>query len=686
VDRIRPPGEVELPRRQAVPERNGAAFRLVALTPLESSRPVVSQGSRYVTSRIRAALGEQNFEDLIEGLDVIVWEAAPATLQFTYVNRRAEDVLGYPVEQWIEDPNFWADHIYEADRAGAVDYCGNAIRQLRDHTFEYRMVAADGRLVWLRDIVKVEHDGANAVRLRGVMEDITDRKAAEQELRETRQALQENRDRLRAIMDHATASIYARDLEGRYLFVNRTWEEVNGRSAEEAIGHRPDELFAPDVAARYVRHDDRVIATGDPVEYEASFRVDGRLRTFMAVKFPLRNGDNRIYGVGSISNDVTARRELEEQLRQSQKMEAIGRLAGGIAHDFNNLLAVILNYAYFIRGHEAMPSDVLEDADEILSAAQRATSLTHQLLVFGRREIANPSVVDVNDVVTEIQRLLRRSIGESIALETRLDSELEPVRIDRGQLSQVLINLALNSRDAMPGGGWLRITTANVDLDAEAANRLGLSDGRFVRLVVSDSGSGMEPEVVRHAFEPFFTTKGRGEGTGLGLATVYSIVEGAGGHVAIHSERDKGTEVVTHLPVTEDREPEREPVVEKRAAQGGGTVLVVEDEASLRRLIVRMLTRGGYRVIEAADGSEALARCEREESVDVLLTDVVLPGMSGPEVADSLRRLRADVKVLYMSGYPQEVVASQGALDAPLVEKPFTADDLLRRIGEVRGD
>ncbi|MEU8664522.1 ATP-binding protein, partial [Actinoplanes philippinensis] len=376
------------------------------------------------------------------------------------------------------------------------------------------------------------------------------------------------------------------------------------------------------------------------------------------------------------------RQRLEARMQQAQRLESLGQLAGGIAHDFNNLLAVILNYASFIV-EDAAGTPPAVDAEQIARAARRGSDLTHQLLAFARREVIRPRPLNLNTVVTEVHQMLERSLGEHIALTVRTTAGLPSVMADPGQLEQVLVNLAVNARDAMPTGGRLTIDTALVDVDFEhAAARAGLPTGRYVRLRVSDTGAGMPKEVIDKAFEPFFTTKPSGQGTGLGLATVYGIVTQAGGTVQIYSEPGIGTTFTILLPAT-DVEARSEAVDDTVAglAGHGATVLVVEDESALREVTCRILRRGGYTVLAADGGDEAL-RLAATHSVDVLLTDVIMPNMLGKDLADAIRSRWPGTRVLFMSGYAQPVLTTHGTLaaDVHLLEKPFTSAELMRAL------
>jgi PAS domain S-box-containing protein len=398
---------------------------------------------------------------------------------------------------------------------------------------------------------------------------------------------------------------------------------------------------------------------------------------------------------GIVADRAQAQRDqdlLRTQLQQSQRLEVLDQLAGGVAHDFNNLLAVILNYAAFVAEELAtrpgsFPESAGRDLGQIQQAAERATALTHQLLAFARREVVRPRVLDLNQVVTGVAELLGRTLGEDIVLQTQQAEDLWPVLADPRQIEQVLANLAVNARDAMSGGGTLTIDTANITVDTDHVSAGSLvRAGRYVRLRVSDTGTGMSADVVERAFEPFFTTKPDGSGTGLGLTTVYGILAQAEASVGIESQPGVGTTVTILVPVTDEVAAPVEPAPSGHRAPKGEMVLVVEDDEALRDLTARIFTRGGYQVLKAADGHEAVALATGYDGeIQLLVTDVVMPQMLGKEVAEKIRESRPDLEVLYMSGYAQPVLATQGRLDGDvdLIEKPFSATSILERAGQL---
>ena len=395
-------------------------------------------------------------------------------------------------------------------------------------------------------------------------------------------------------------------------------------------------------------------------------------------------------GALTMVTDITQRKQLQEQFRQVQKMEAVGRLAGGIAHDFNNLLTVIMGFGQLLYEKLAAGDPLRAYVDTINKAGDRAAGLTRQLLAFSRQQVLTPQVLDLNSVVANVNTMLRRLIGEDIDLVIRRGHGLGQVKADPGQIEQVIMNLAVNAQDAMPQGGKLTIKTANVMLEeAYARSHYPLKPGPYVMLAVSDTGCGMDEETRAHIFEPFFTTKAKGMGTGLGLATVYGIVKQSGGYIWVESEEGRGTTFTMYLPRIEESVGAVEEKATAAPARGTETVLLVEDEGEVRALIRRVLEAGGYTVLEASQGEEALrVSAQHQGPIHLLLTDVVMPGMSGRELAERLTPLRRETKVLYTSGYTDDAILQRSALDpeAAFLQKPFTPDAVVRRVREVLGE
>ncbi len=506
----------------------------------------------------------------------------------------------------------------------------------------------------------------------------------------SQEELRRSEARYRSLVQSAVYGIYRSSVEGRFLDVNPALVSMLGYdSAEDLMQVNMADVYAdPEERGRLLReYEQRDRVEGARVLWR---RKDGTVIDVRISGRTVRDRKKALRGFEMIVEDVTERSALEEQLRQSQKMEAVGRLAGGVAHDFNNLLTVIKGYGELML-EELKPTDPMRaEVEEVQKAADRAAALTRQLLAFSRRQVMAPKVIDLNEVVSNMDKLLRRLLGEDIDLFTALDPYLGPVKADPGQIEQVIMNLAVNSRDAMPNGGKLTIETANVSLDeGYAREHVTVKPGEYVMLAVSDTGEGMDPETCSKVFEPFFTTKNEGKGTGLGLSTVYGIVKQSGGYIWVYSERGRGTAFKVYLPrVAEAAERIQTPERERTAPGGNETILLVEDEDGVRALIRQVLHKNGYTVLQAAHGGEALLLCERHKGdIDLLLTDVVLSQMTGRELAHRLAPLRPGMKVLYMSGYTDEAILHHGMLSpgSAFLQKPFTTEALTQKIREVLG-
>jgi PAS domain S-box-containing protein len=508
-------------------------------------------------------------------------------------------------------------------------------------------------------------------------------------LRAAQEGLRRSEMNFRSLVTNAPYGICRCDSTGQLLDVNPALLSVLGYSSpQDLVGRHLGALYA-DTHQWFELADHLRSATplnGLIVEWK---RKDGTGTVVRVSGRAVSDGDKGT-AFELFAEDVTERRALEQQLRQSQKMEAVGRLAGGIAHDFNNLLMVISGYSEFLLDRLGPEPALRAPAQEIASAAGRATSLTRQLLAFSRKQMMAPKVLDLNGIVTENLKMLTRVIGEDIDLVMVPAAGLGAVRADAGQIEQVIMNLAVNARDAMPSGGKLTIETSNVSLDDDYARfHAPLRAGDYVMLAISDNGLGMDSETQSHIFEPFFTTKGT-KGTGLGLSTVYGIVKQSGGYIWVYSEPGRGTTFKIYLPRVAERGESPALVVssaESVAAEPGTeTILLVEDEANLRYLARQFLEKQGYRVIEAADGVVAMQIAVAHEGViHLLLTDVIMPGMNGRELAQRMSEIRPNTKVLYMSGYTENVIGHNGTLDAGvrLLQKPFTLRDLKSKVREV---
>lgn len=529
------------------------------------------------------------------------------------------------------------------------------------------------------------------------IQELQDQIAALQPLARQTEALQEKLARSEEALrlrEHALEAISpglvitATDQPGQpVLYVNPAFERMTGHRAAEVVGRGWD--YLGEIDSLYAVPDSLrdALLQNLPWSGEVPYRRgDGKLWWAELALAPVSTKGNQRYCV-AVLMDISERKRLEAQLVQSQKMDAIGQLAGGIAHDFNNILSVILGYSELLQaGADLTPCQVLGVA-EIRKAAESAVRLTSQLLAFGRTQLLKPTVIDVNAIVSDLDSLLRRLIGEDVELVYRLDPKARHVRADRSQVEQVILNLALNARDAMPRGGQLTIETSNVILDASyALIRPEVQSGDYVLLALSDTGSGMDANTKAHLFEPFFTTKTLGKGTGLGLATVYGIIKQSAGYIYAYSEPGHGATFKVYLPgVDEAADLPPEPVA-ARSLSGTETLLLVEDNVSIRTMSQLILTQNGYTVLQAGDGPEALQLARSHAGrIELLVTDVVMPGMSGSQLADQLTQTRPDTRVLYLSGYTDETVHRHGLLNSGLsfLQKPFTPSVLLHKVRQL---
>ncbi len=641
---------------------------------------------RDVTERIRAqeALrdSEENWRSLVENApNIIMVVDSDGTLKFinhTVSDINPEEPIGRTLYSYIE-PQFH-------------DVVRQTIRQVfqtgRPGSYEIRGTGSRGGVSWYETQVGPIRRDEQVVAAILITADTTERKRAEEKLRDSE-------ERWRSLASTAPAVILTLGRKGTIQSLNRS---VGPYTTEEAIGTCAYDYVSPDQREMMKNCIGRVFQTGEPGRYEVlGAGAEGPNTAWYETCVGPIVRDGQVAAVTLVSTDITARkragkalRETEEQLRQSQKMEAVGRLAGGIAHDFNNLLTVITGYSELVLQRLDEKDPLSRDLEGIRKAGERAASLTGQLLAFSRRQILQPRLLDLNAVVRDMEKMLARLIGEDVELVTVREPGPTRIKADRSQIEQVIMNLAVNARDAMPDGGKLTVETASVHLGEECARQhVVLTPGRYVMLAVTDTGDGMDEETRRRIFEPFFTTKKAGKGTGLGLSTVYGIVKQSGGDIRVYSEPGQGTTFKIYLPRgAGEVEPEEAATEPAKPLTGTETVLLAEDEEVVRELAKRILTHYGYRVLAAANGGEALLICEnRKEMIHLLLTDLVMPEMSGRELCDRLAPLRPGMKSLYMSGYPDTAVFHQRALEPgmPFIQKPFSPESLARKVREVLG-
>ena len=510
---------------------------------------------------------------------------------------------------------------------------------------------------------------------------VSQRERAEEELREANQTLQ-------SLVQTSPLAIIALDLEGNVKSWNSAAERIFGWSEKEVVGLRI-QIIPDDEWDDFYNSLEITRMAGTFTGFEtARIRKDGSRIDVSLSAAPLIDGRGNINGSVVVIADITERKHLEEQFRQAQKMEAIGRLAGGVAHDFNNLLTAIIGYSQLALGRLHQEDPMRKEIEEIERAGQRAAGLTSQLLAFSRRQVLQPQVLDLNTIVSDLGKMLERLIGEDIELATGLGKDIGFVKADRGQIEQIIMNLVVNSRDAMLDGGKLTIETFNADLDESyTTEHIDARPGPHVVLAISDNGCGMDKETQSSIFEPFYTTKEQGKGTGLGLSTVYGIVKQSGGHIGLYSEAGEGTTFKVYLPRFEDAGEKRDlRASEIKSLKGSETVLLVEDENSVRQLARRVLEINGYVVLEAARSDEAWQIYQAHQgSIHLMLTDIVMPGASGRELAQRVAAVQPEMKVLYMSGYTDDAIVQHGVLSAntPFLQKPFAPETLARKVREV---
>lgn len=504
--------------------------------------------------------------------------------------------------------------------------------------------------------------------------------------------LNKERQLLSTAVEQIAESIVITDANGAIMYVNPAFERVTGYNKEEVIGQNPNILKSDQQDDEFYQKLWSTITAGQVWQGRFTNRKkDGSLYTEEATITPVRDENGTIVNYVGAKRDITRELKLEEQYHQSQKMEAIGQLTGGVAHDFNNLLTVINGFTELMRAQLSPHDPLVETIDKVLEAGERASDLVRQLLAFSRKQILEPKVLNLNDIVTNIDKMLQRVIGENIDLQMRLSPSLWSVKVDPTQMEQIIVNLAVNSRDAMPDGGQLTIETANVVLDeAYASEHMDVEPGNYVMLAVSDTGVGMSPGVKKRIFEPFFTTKEGGKGSGLGLATVFGIVQQHGGTVWCYSEPGAGATFKIYLPQADaPAQTYAPPPAAKGGAQlptGHETILLVEDDDGVRELTRRILQRQGYTILEAHNGQEALMLSLRYSGpIHLLLTDVIMPGVSGKAVVEQISQQQPDIKTLYMSGYTDEAIAHHGVLEpgAAFLQKPFSPKTLVCKIREV---
>ena len=514
-----------------------------------------------------------------------------------------------------------------------------------------------------------------------IITDITDRKRAEN-------ALRESEERFKSIFEHSPSLIILKENDGRYRLVNARHDDFHGIPAAEMIGRKAHDMYPGEIADHFVAKDREVLATGRTVQWEQEMtRADGSPLFLINTKFPVRDHEGGIVGLGTISTDVTEQRRLVSQLRESQKLEALGQLAGGIAHDFNNLLQIITSYALLARDVPPNADTLPKFLENIIRAGNRAANLTRQLLTFSRRTVLQPVTIDFNELITDLLRMVERLIEENIELEFTRGGNLHAVLADEGMMEQVILNLCVNARDAMAGGGRISIATGNFEADQAFCDAQGWEyPGSYVMVSVSDNGTGMTSDVREHIFEPFYTTKEVGKGTGLGLSMVHSIVEQHQGRIEVTSEAGGGTTFRIYLPKAEGATPQEEVFASDEAPGGTETILIAEDEEGVRTLLSNLLQSKGYSVVLASDGHEAVERFRIEKNaVNLVILDVVMPRMKGTDAFERINELKPGIPVIFSTGYSDNVIDAEflQRKGVRLLQKPYDPNNLFRAVRDM---
>ncbi len=654
--------------------------RLILRRRLQLEQLVAERTHELETTRHRAEMA-------VEAADLGIWDWDLAVNRAS-LNEQWAKKLEYTLKQGVLDPADWRGMIPDSIRNDVEQKLQEYLDgKTKFYQTELPLQSASGDTYWVisRGRITERDENGQPFRISGTYLDITERKNAEEVLA--------NREmHLRTLLNTIPDLVWVKDAEGRYLSCNRKFERLIGFPEAELIGKTDFDLFLKEDAELYSANDQKVIKSGQTlaVEEVVTYPEDGHTENVESIKTPMLDADGNLVGVLGVARDITdrlqsaaERESLQQQLMQAAKMDAIGSLAGGIAHDLNNLLVPIIGCGEFLSESEQLDGEERELVKDLLSASFKARDLIRQLLAFSRKQALIVKQVDVNQIVMDIQDLLRRTIPEDVRLSVQLSESIKPVDADINQLEQILMNLIVNALDAIPAQGTVTIETSLTHLDKDyIAQHADVDPGEYVLLTVRDTGEGMDEETRMRVFEPFYSTKGE-KGTGLGLATVFGIVKQHGGTILVYSEPGNGTTFKVYLPVSESERSAEEQAVKSEAVTGSETILVVEDNEEVRKLVASMLERFGYTTITARDGFNALEKIKSLNSdVSMLLTDVVMPKMNGRELYEQISSVVPNLRVLYMSGYTDEVITHRGLLEKGLqfIQKPFTMNDLAAKV------
>jgi PAS domain S-box-containing protein len=630
---------------------------------------------------------EAKFRQLSDNITDVFWITSPDLKLMHYVSAAYEVIWGRSMVSLYADPHQWIEAILPEDRERVTSVFGTLMANAPDVSVEYRIARPDGAIRWVHDRGFQVRDAAGSlVRLIGIASDITERK-------QTETALRESNEKFHQLADNITDAFWISSPDmSEVQYVSSAFETIWGRSVESlyADPHQWTDFILPDDRVRVLSA--FASLTGDTPSLDIEYRIvrpEGEVRWIRARGYQVRDAAHKLIRHTGIISDITERKRFESQLLQSQRMETVGKLAGGIAHEFNSILTAILGQSELLLGDLPAGSALAKNATEIIQAASRAAVLTRQLLAYGRKQILQPEILDLNRVLASMKGVFDHLMGGGVDTQIVPCVDLSAVQADAGQIEQVIVNMSINARDAMPNGGKLTLETANITFDQESVGRYPeLKPGDYVMLAITDTGVGMSEEVKARVFEPFFSTKEVGQGTGLGLSTCYGIVKQSGGHISVYSELGRGATFKIYLPQVEQQTKTPAPRLSAPdLPRGTETILLVEDDPALREMAGTLLRRLGYTVLVAANGVEALSLKQQRGvgHIDLLFTDVVMPHMSGKELAERVRILYPHTRILFTSAYTENAIVHQGVLDkgVALLQKPFTPSALAHKLRKV---